>query len=228
MMDAAATSRLRRQVLLRFASAFIFMMAMLFLPAGTLTYWQAWIYLVVMFLPATFAFVWLLKDKPELAERRIQWRERDVTQGRIVSLAGVAMLATFVVPGFDFRWGWSDVPLVVVIVGDAIVLASYLLVIWVLQVNEFASRVVRVEQSQRVVDTGPYAIIRHPMYLGVMGMILATPLALGSLWALIPAVVIIPVLMARIREEEAVLVRDLPGYADYVRRVRHRLIPGIW
>ena len=227
-MDAAAMSRLRRQVALRFALAFIFMMAMLFLPAGTLAYWEAWAYLVVMFLPATFAFVWLLREKPELAERRIQWRERDVAQGRIVSLAGVAMLATFAMPGFDFRWGWSDVPLAVVVVGDALVLASYLLVIRVLQVNEFASRVVRVEQSQRVVDTGPYAIVRHPMYLGVMGMILATPLALGSYWALIPAVAIVPTLMARIREEEAVLVRELTGYTDYVRRVPHRLIPGIW
>lgn len=138
------------------------------------------------------------------------------------------MIAAFVLPGFDHRWGWSDVPVPLVLLADAVVLASYLLVFRVQQVNAYAARIVQVEQGQRVIDTGPYALVRHPMYLGMLGFMLATPLALGSYWAVIPALGMLPVLMARTVAEEELLRHDLPGYSAYTRRVPHRLLPRVW
>lgn len=203
-------------------------MALLFLPAGTFAYWEAWTYLAVVYAPLTLAAFWLLKNSPDVLARRMKLREREQIQVGIVSVAGVLMIAAFVLPGFDHRWGWSDVPVPLVVFADAIVLASYLLVFRVQQVNAYASRIVHVEQGQQVIDTGPYAIVRHPMYLGMLGFMVATPLALGSYRAVIPALGMLPALMARILAEEALLRRDLPGYLAYTERVRHRLLPGIW
>lgn len=225
---STSTPRLRGQVALRLILALPVMMAFLFLPAGTFAYWEAWTYLAVVFTPLVFAAFWLLKNSPDLLSRRMALRERERVQVRIVSAAGMAMIAAFVLPGFDHRWGWSQVPVPLVVFADAIVLASYLLVFRVQQVNAYASRIVQVEQDQQVIDTGPYAIVRHPMYLGMLGFMLATPLALGSFWAVIPALGMIPALMARILAEEELLRRDLPGYRAYTERVHHRLVPGIW
>ncbi len=226
--SSTSRSRLRGQVALRLILALPVMMALLFLPAGTFAYWEAWTYLAVVYAPLTLAAFWLLKNSPDVLARRMKLREREQIQVGIVSVAGVLMIAAFVLPGFDHRWGWSDVPVPLVVFADAIVLASYLLVFRVQQVNAYASRIVHVEQGQQVIDTGPYAIVRHPMYLGMLGFMVATPLALGSSWAVIPALGMLPALMARILAEEALLRRDLPGYLAYTERVRHRLLPGIW
>jgi len=219
---------LRAQVLLRLVLAPPLMMAVLFLPAGTLDYWEAWVYLGLVLALALGAGLWLFRHSPQLLVRRMRMREPTRQQVGIVSVAGVVMIAAFLLPGFDHRWGWSQVPIALVIGADAVVLVSYLFVFWVQKVNEFASRVVEVEEGHRLVDTGPYVIVRHPMYLGMMWFMLATPVALGSYWAVIPALGIVPALMARILAEEVVLRRDLPGYAAYTERVRHRLLPGIW
>jgi protein-S-isoprenylcysteine O-methyltransferase Ste14 len=226
--SATHLRRLRAQMLLRLVVAPPIMMAMLFIPAGTLDYWEAWVYLGLVLALAVGAGLWLFRHSPQLLTRRMRMREPTRQQVGIVSLAGVVMIAAFLLPGFDHRWGWSQVPIALVIGADAVVLVSYLFVFWVQSVNEFASRVVEVEQGHRLVDTGPYAIVRHPMYLGMMWFMLATPLALGSYWAVIPALGIVPALMVRILAEEAVLRRDLPGYGAYTERVRHRLLPGIW
>jgi len=227
-MDAMSLSRLRRQVAVRIALFPPLMILLLFLPAGTLAFWEGWVYLGVLFLPVVYAAVWLLKYRPELAERRMRMKEQEVRQGWIQIASGLVMLAAFILPGFDHRFGWSDVPMPLVLAANAVVLASYLIVLRVLHVNEYASRVVEVTDDQQVIDTGPYAMVRHPMYLGVLGMILATPLALGSYWALIPAALIVPALALRSVTEEEVLRRDLPGYEAYTQKVRHRLLPGIW
>ncbi len=219
---------LRAQVLLRLVLAPPLMMAVLFLPAGTLDYWEAWVYLGLVLALALGAGLWLFRHSPQLLVRRMRMREPTRQQVGIVSVAGFVMIAAFLLPGFDHRWGWSQVPIALVIGADAVVLVSYLFVFWVQKVNEFASRVVEVEEGHRLVDTGPYAIVRHPMYLGMMWFMMATPVALGSYWAVIPALGIVPALMARILAEEVVLRRDLPGYAAYTERVRHRLLPGIW
>lgn len=227
-MDEKSLSRLRRQVAVRLALFPPLMILLLFLPAGTLAYWEGWVYLGVLFLPVVYASFWLLKNRPELVERRMRMKEKEARQGWIQIVAGLVMLVTFILPGFDHRFGWSDVPMPLVLAANALVLASYLIVLRVLHVNEYASRVVEVTDDQQVIDTGPYAIVRHPMYLGVLGMILATPLALGSYWALIPAALIVPALAVRAVAEEEVLRRDLPGYEAYTQKVRHRLLPGIW
>ncbi|HRF47872.1 MAG TPA: isoprenylcysteine carboxylmethyltransferase family protein [Anaerolineales bacterium] len=220
--------RLWAQVVIRMILFVPLMVAIVFWPAGTLAFWEGWVYLAVLYLPALYMMGWLLKHSPALLERRMNLRERTGGQPGIVIVSGVVMIAAFMLPGLDHRLQWSDVPTALVIAADLIVLASYGLVMWVMRTNQYASRVVEVSAAQTVINTGPYAVVRHPMYVGVIGMILATPLALGSFWALLPALGIVPALMARIVGEEAVLRRELAGYSAYVEQVRYRLIPGVW
>lgn len=229
-MSAAPMSqgRLIGLVISRVALFIPVMMLVLFLPAGTLTYWPGWVYLLVLLGPALAIFPWLLKHSPDLLANRMRMREEAPTQRWVVLVSGVFLVAAFVVPGLDYRWGWSNVPWAVVLAADVVVLIGYLMVIQVFRVNRFASRVVEVRQAQTVIDTGPYAWVRHPMYTGTIVMYLASPLALASYWALIPGALIVPVLVVRILDEEALLRRDLPGYSAYTERVRYRLVPGIW
>ena len=155
-------------------------------------------------------------------------REREPEQQRIIALSAPILLLAFLIPGFDHRFGWSNVPVWGVLAADFIVLLGYGLFFLVLRENRYASRVIEVEQEQQVIRSGPYARVRHPMYLGILVFYLASPLALGSYWAMLPALLNIPILVARIRNEESVLVRDLKGYQDYMQQTRYRLIPGIW
>ena len=202
--------------------------AILFVPAGTLAYWEAWLYLAILLLPMFFVFRYLLKHDPQLLERRMQMREREVAQRRIITLSYLYFLVAFTLPGFDRRWGWSDVPPLVVIAADLVVMLGYGMFVLVLRENQYAARTIQVEQGQRVISSGPYALVRHPMYLGVTLMYLASPLALGSYWALLPALLIVPILVARIINEEKVLERDLDGYREYKQITRYRLLPGVW
>jgi protein-S-isoprenylcysteine O-methyltransferase Ste14 len=202
--------------------------AILFLPAGTLAYWQAWLYLAILLIPMFLVFRYLLKNDPQLLERRMQMREREVTQQRIIKLSLLYFLVAFMLPGFDRRWGWSTVPPLVVIGADLVVMLGYGLFVLVLRENQYASRTVQVEQGQRVIRSGPYSFVRHPMYLGVLLMYLASPLALGSYWALLPALLIIPILVARILNEEKVLARELDGYREYQQVTKYRVLPGVW
>jgi protein-S-isoprenylcysteine O-methyltransferase Ste14 len=204
------------------------MAAIFFIPAGTLAYWEAWVYMAVLLIPMAFVLRYFLRTNPEFLERRMQMRERENTQRRIIALSFLWYLPTFILPGLDQRFGWSDVPVPVVIAADLLVLLGYALIFLVFRENQYAARTVQVEQGQQVITTGPYTIVRHPMYLGTMVMYLASPVALGSTWALIPALLIIPLLVARIVNEEKVLERDLRGYAEYRQATRYRLVPGIW
>ncbi|MBK8049686.1 MAG: isoprenylcysteine carboxylmethyltransferase family protein [Anaerolineales bacterium] len=204
------------------------LVAMLFLPAGTLAYWEAWIYLAVILIPMTFALIVLYRKAPELLERRMRMREKEATQRKIINLSLLYFLVVFMLPGFDKRFGWSNVPVAVVLVGDLIVLLGYCFILYVFRENQYASRVVEVDEGQQVISTGPYAVVRHPMYLGVTLMYVFSPLALGSYWAMIPALLIIPILVMRIRNEEEVLSRELAGYPAYTQQIRYRLLPGIW
>ena len=217
----------QRAIRLWVVSALV-MGAVFFLPAGTLAYWQAWVYMGVLLIPMIFVVRRLLTTSPQLLERRMQMREREVTQKRLISFSALFFLAAFLLPGFDRRWGWSSVPLPAVLAADVVVLLSYALTIRVLLENEFASRTVEVMQGQRVISTGPYAYVRHPMYLAVLLMVLASPIALGSWWALLLALSIIPILVVRILDEEKVLARDLEGYAEYAQKVQYRMLPGLW
>lgn len=220
--------QLAAKALVRFVAGFIILLAVLFLPAGTVVYWEAWVYMAVVFVPMTLVLAHLLANNPELLERRLRTREKDAKQALIVKLGSVCWLVALLLPGFDRRFGWSHVPVAAVVVANVLVLLGYGLFILVLRENRYASRIVEVEQGQRVVTTGPYAIVRHPMYLGVLAMFLFTPVALGSWWAVIPALPLVAVLVARIRNEEQLLAKDLEGYRDYAQTTRYRLIPRVW
>lgn len=221
-------SELKKQVLLRFIMAPFFMGLMLFLPAGSLDYWQAWIYCGVIFIPVSFVVFYFLKKDPELLERRMRVKEHEEKQKTIVKLGMIIFFIGFIIPGFDYRYHWSNVPVYLVIVANAIVLSGYIFVFLVFRENSYASRIIEVEKDQEVITTGPYAIVRHPMYLGVLVMYLFTPLALGSYWALPFFLPLIPLLVSRLLNEEEMLLRELPGYKEYCQETRYHLIPLIY
>jgi protein-S-isoprenylcysteine O-methyltransferase Ste14 len=155
-------------------------------------------------------------------------REKEAQQKLIIKLSSLYFLIAFLLPGFDKRYGWSSVPATVVISADVIVLLGYAFFALVLKENQYASRIIEVEEQQKVITTGPYALVRHPMYLAVSVMYIFSPLALGSYWAMIPTLLLLILLVARIRNEERVLLRELKGYQEYTQQTRYRLIPGIW
>ena len=218
----------RRMVITRFTGLFIILGSMFFLPAWTFKYWQAWVYMLILVVPMFFIIRYLYKNDPELLKRRLRMKERQKTQRLIQIVMGPFFLLAFIIPGFDYRWHWSTVPLIVVIISEVLVLLSYLFIGLVFKTNSYASRIVEVEKGQKVITTGPYAIVRHPMYLGVLIMYVFSSLALGSYWALIPMSLIIPILFARIKEEEKELLQNLAGYKEYLTKTRYRLLPGVW
>jgi protein-S-isoprenylcysteine O-methyltransferase Ste14 len=217
-----------RAVLARFGLVLAVVAAALFVPAGTTDYWQAWLWIGTWLLPAAGFFAFYLRHDPETLARRIQSREEDPAQRRLIR-AGVAISAVvYLLPGFDRRFGWSSVPPVLSIAADAVVLAGYLLFVLVMRENRYASRTIRVEEGQRVITTGPYAHVRHPMYVSMLLINLSSPVALGSWYAAAPALLFVPMVVARLLLEEKTLARDLPGYAGYLRERKYRLIPGVW
>jgi protein-S-isoprenylcysteine O-methyltransferase Ste14 len=175
-----------------------------------------------------FVVAYLVRRDPDLLERRMRMREKEREQGFIVWFCGFFMLAALILPGFDKRFGWSSVPPAVAFAALTLVLAGYGLISRVFRENSYASRIVEVAASQTVISTGPYRMIRHPMYAGVLLMYISTPLALGSAWAVLPALAVIPGILLRISSEERVLAAELAGYRDYMDKVRFRLIPGVW
>jgi protein-S-isoprenylcysteine O-methyltransferase Ste14 len=207
--------------------------AMLFLPAGTFGFWQGWIFLGLLLIPMVAASIYFYDRDPQLVERRLQSKEKVGEQKLIMKFAKVIFFGAFLLPGFDFRLGWSRgsfgaVPHWLMILSGAIALAGYLMTYWVLDVNRYASRIIQVEKEQRVISVGPYRIVRHPMYFGAVISILFTPLALGSYWAVPIFALIIPVIALRILNEETILRQELAGYDEYCLRTRFRLIPFVW
>jgi protein-S-isoprenylcysteine O-methyltransferase Ste14 len=198
----------------------------LFLPAGSLRYWEAWIWWLEISVLTFFITTYLLKKSPELLSRRMKIKEKNNTRKAPAFLK--LFYVGYLIPGFDFRFHWSAMPVLIVIAANCIVLLGYLFVMFVFMENSYASTIIQVEKEQQVITTGPYAIVRHPMYMGLLVMSLFTPFGLGSYWAIIPFLLIIPTLVLRIQGEEEVLLRDLSGYKDYCEKTRYRLIPLIW
>jgi len=212
----------------RVLNALVVMGAMLFIPAGTLKFWQGWAYLIMFFVPGLLAFVYFYKHDPELVERRLRFKEKVREQKQIMTFVYVIWLIAFLLPGIDHRFGWSRLPLYLMLVSQVVVFCGYLLTLWVVKVNRFAARTIQVEPGQKVVSTGPYGIVRHPMYLGVCATLLFTPLALGSYFALPAFVLLIPLVVLRLLNEEKVLRQELPGYSEYCLNTRFRLVPFLW
>ncbi len=228
MKKTISTSQLIRMVLGRTSGFFIVLGLLFFIPAGTWRFWQAWMWLATMISLMLVTLNYLLKNDPTLLERRMRMRERQSQQQKIVAVSGVFLLLSFLLPGLDQRYGWSQMPAWVAVLGDGIVAAGYLMVLWVFKTNTYTSRIIEVEAGQKVISSGPYAIVRHPMYVGAFFTYVFSPLALGSYWAVLPGLMILPVLIFRILHEEQLLLRDLDGYRAYTEKVKYRLLPGIW
>lgn len=206
---------------------------MLFIPAGSWRFWQGWAFLGVTFIPSIVAYLYFYKHDPQLLERRLQSREEVSEQKLLMRITQPLFLTAFLLPGLDYRWGWSrtflgSVPLWLELLCLVLVLAGFLFVFWVMKVNSFASRTIQVEAGQKVISTGPYTVVRHPLYSGSVVMWVAAPLALGSYIAWPAFALLIPFYVFRLLNEEKVLRQDLPGYTEYCQRTRFRLVPYVW
>ena len=200
----------------------------LFLCAGDIRYWNAWLYLAALAVSIFFFGLYLYQKDKELLQKRLDTREKEEEQKAYTFVAALTFLATFGVCGLDYRFGWSRVPLAAVITALVVTLAGFGLFVLTLAQNRFASRIVEVQNGQKVIDTGVYSVVRHPMYTAALVMFFASPVVLGSFYAAIPMVFYLIGIILRIRNEEKVLKRGLEGYARYMEKVKYRLIPFLW
>ena len=217
----------------RLVLTLILFAALLLVPAWSWRYWEGWVYFGLMALCWTYFFFALLKHDPQLLERRMQIKESATEQRLLQKLMQLIFFSGLVLAGLDFRFGWSEsgvrpVPRWLMLAGQALAVGAYWLVFWVMKTNSFAASTIRVEDGQPVIDRGPYTWVRHPMYFGMILMMLATPLALGSYVALPVFALIVPVLVSRLSHEEKFLRQALPGYGEYCQRTRFRLVPFLW
>jgi protein-S-isoprenylcysteine O-methyltransferase Ste14 len=219
------------QTVLGFTKLIVFLGAALFIPAWTLNFWQAWVYLSIFTAASALITAYLWKYDRKLLESRVKAgprAEKEMNQKLIQLLASLAFIGTLVLPSLDRRYLWSHVPLFFVIVGGALVTCGFLAVFIVYKENTFTSATIEVAPNQRVISTGPYAVVRHPMYAGALVILFATPLALGSWLGLVMFIPMTLVIVLRLLDEERFLQRRLPGYREYCERVGFRLVPHIW
>jgi len=225
-MDEKRKDVLRQSMFIRFGISALAAAALLYFFARD--YWQGWLYWIVLFVPMFFVVLYFSNRDPDFLERRTRYKEKEREQASIVVAGTVIMLVGLAIIGLDRYYSWSTVPPIAVIVANAVSFIGYSIIFLTFRENGYASHIIEVEKSQKVISSGPYAIIRHPMYLGYILMMLSMPVALGS-WVGVPFYSLhIPLIIARILNEEKVLSRDLPGYVEYCVRTRHRLVPGIW
>ncbi|MBE6570266.1 MAG: isoprenylcysteine carboxylmethyltransferase family protein [Ruminococcaceae bacterium] len=201
---------------------------LLFLPAGSFAYINGWLFIGLLFIPMLILGIVLFCKSPGLLEKRLQAKEGENTQKAVVALSGLLFLAGFIIAGLDFRFGWSHMPLWIVITASVILLLSYALYAEVMRENAYLSRTIVVQENQKIVDTGLYGIVRHPMYAVTVWLFLAIPVVLGSWWSLLCFLPYIAVIAVRIHNEEKVLEAGLAGYREYKTRVKYRLIPFVW
>lgn len=214
--------------LTKFTCGVLLVGLLIFLPAGTLHYPCGWLLMALLFVPMLIAGFVMLGKSPEFLAKRLDAKEKQATQKGVVAFSGLMFIAGFVVAGLDFRFGWSRMPLPVTVVASVLFLLAYALYAEVMRENAYLSRTIKVEEGQKVVDTGLYGIVRHPMYSATILLFLMIPIVLGSWYALIvfsfyPAIIIV-----RLKDEEALLTRELAGYEDYKKKVQYRLLPFIW
>lgn len=212
----------------KFTVGILFVIALLFIPAGSIKYMNGWLFIGLLFIPMLILGVVLFLKAPKLLEKRLSTKEKEKTQKGVVSASALLFLVGFIVAGLDFRFGWSAIPLPVVIAASVILLVSYGLYGEVMRENAYLSRTVEVQENQKVIDTGLYGIVRHPMYAVTVWLFLSIPVVLGSLWSLLCFVPYVFVIAVRIKNEEKVLEEGLEGYKEYKQKVKYRLIPFVW
>ena len=216
------------QALTKFFLGVILLGALLFIPAGSFHYWQGWLLMGILFVPMFVAGLILMAKNPDLLQKRLNAKEKESEQKTVVALSGLLFTAAFVAAGLNWRFGWWLLPNWAVWAAAALFLASYLLYAEVLRGNTYLSRTIEVQENQKVIDTGLYGIVRHPMYMATTILFLAMPLVLASPISFLIMLGYIPVIAKRIKNEESVLSQGLPGYTEYKHRVKYRLLPFIW
>ena len=216
------------QAILKFLLGVVLVGVLVFLPAGTLSYANGWILMGILFLPMFAAGLVMMRKNPELLKKRLNAKEKMREQGLIIKLSGLMFIVGFVVSGLDYRFGWTKLPLGLSIGAAVIFLFAYLLYADVLKENAYLSRTIEVQENQKVVDTGLYGVVRHPMYSVTLMLFLSMPIILGSLFALIVFLAYPFLIMQRLKYEEKFLEEELAGYREYKQKVKYRLIPFIW
>ena len=216
------------QAAVKFVLSLVVLGLLIFLPAGTFAFPNGWLFLITLYVLMTVTLVYLLRKDPELLRKRLQLKERQKEQGSLMKFTAVFFLLAYALPGLDFRFGWSEVPTWGVVLGVFVMIFGYALFIEVMRENSYASRIIEIQAGQKLIDTGLYGIVRHPMYAASLLIYLASPFVLGSYYTLLPILLLPVILVIRIRNEEKLLLTELPGYAAYREKVRYRLIPGIW
>lgn len=221
-------SGLITQALTKFLGGVILTGALVFLPAGSLGFWQGWLFMGTLFIPIFIAGVVMLTKSPELLRKRLNAKEKEMEQKGVVALSGILFIATFVVAGLNWRYQWSILPEWVTWSATGVFLFSYLIYAEVMRENEFLSRTIEVQEGQRVIDTGLYGIVRHPMYTATTLLFLTMPLILGSLYSFFIILLYLPLIIIRIHHEEKILEANLTGYTEYKQHTKYRLIPLVW
>ena len=220
--------KLLLNALTKFTCGFLLVGLLLFWPAGTLSYGKGWLLMGLLFGPMLIAGFVMLFKTPAFLEKRLDAKEKQSAQKGVLAFSGLMFIAGFVVAGLDYRFGWSRMPLWVTLAAGVLFLLAYGLYAEVMRENAYLSRVIKVEEGQKVVDTGLYGIVRHPMYMATLLLFLVMPVVLGSWYALIPFGFYPAIIIVRLKDEEDLLTRELPGYESYKQKVRYRLLPFIW
>lgn len=216
------------QALKKIIAGFVAIGVLLFLPAGTLHYWNAWLFVAVLFVLMIFLGIVMLFKSPKLLEKRLDAKEKVNEQKWVVAMSGIMFIAAFVVAGLNFRYSWHSLPDYVIWSGTVIFLLSYLMYAEVMRENAFLSRTIEIQENQKVIDTGLYGVVRHPMYSATLLMFLSIPLILGSIISFAIMLAYIPIIAVRMNNEEKVLEEGLRGYREYKQKVRYKVIPFIW
>jgi protein-S-isoprenylcysteine O-methyltransferase Ste14 len=224
-------NELKKQAFTRFTLGLLFVWILIFLPAWSLYYWQGWVYWLILLLWLIFAINYLLKKNPELLQRRLRRgpaAEKERSQKIIQLFASFFSFSVFVIAGLDFRYNWSEVPVSLVIIAYLILALSFWILFLVFRENTYASSIIETESEQKVISTGPYAMVRHPLYSGAVLLYFVTPIALGSYWGLLFSFAIFIMIIFRLLNEEKFLLNNLKGYKEYCEKVHYRLVPGLW
>lgn len=228
LMEVQMNQKLFFQAIVKFLLGFIMVGALIFIPAGTFKFWNGWLFMGLLFIPMFLAGLVLMIKNPELLRRRLNAKEKENEQKEVILFSGIMFLAGFIIAGLNFRFGWIVLPNIVVIIASVLFVISYILYAEVLKENAFLLRTIEVEENQKLIDTGLYGIVRHPMYAVTILLFLTMPLVLGSIISFVIFLVYPLIIAKRIKNEEEVLEKDLQGYKEYKNKVKYKILPFVW